>query len=313
MGDSKREAAADVLRGWALDEDLKRQVMSSPPLAAVARKIARDYSAGETVQDAISAAQRSIARDHLVSLEYAGESVRDAQVAEAETAVFLDLIAEMQQAGIVGTVSFDLSHIGSLVSPALALENARRMAKALAPLGTSLMISAEGSERSDLVLDLYEALSEDIAHVGITLQARLHRSEKDLERLLKQPGTIRLVKGAFLEPTEIAYPRGSSELHENYLRLADRIIDVGHPVSIATHDSGLIDELLTRHPNLSQAPQVEFEMLLGLGTSTLDRLRSEGFTTREYSIFGSGWWLYVLNRMAEDPERVFDAIIAVSN
>jgi proline dehydrogenase len=310
MANSKQEAAADVLREWALDEDLKRRVMSSPPLAGVARKIARDYSAGESVHDAIAAAKRSMARGHLVSLEYAGESVRDAQVAQAETAVFLELISELQKAGIAGTVSFDLSHIGSLVSPALALENARRLAEALAPLGTSLMISAEGSERTDLVLDLYEALSEDKLPVGVTLQARLHRSEKDLERLLEQRGTIRLVKGAFLEPTATAYSRGSSELHENYLRLAERIIDVGHPVSIATHDSGLIDELIKRHPDRSQGKQVEFEMLLGLGTSTLDRLRAEGFTTREYSIFGGGWWLYVLNRIAEEPERVFDAIIA---
>ncbi|WP_461164005.1 proline dehydrogenase family protein [Arthrobacter sp. R4-81] len=312
MGDATREKAADVLRGWALDEELKQRVMSSPPLAAVAQKIAANYSAGETVRDAIEAAKRSMARGHLVSLEYAGESVRDAEVAEAETGVFLELISELKQAGIPATVSFDLSHVGSLVSPALALENARRMADALAPLGTSLMISAEGSDRADLVLDLYEALSEERVDVGVTLQARLHRSERDLERLLKQPGTIRLAKGAFLEPEGIAYPRGSAELQENYLRLAGLIIDAGHPVSIATHDAALIAEILERHPNLSEAKDVEFEMLLGLGTSTLDRLHAEGFTTREYSIFGGEWWLYVLNRIAEDPERVFDAIIAAA-
>lgn len=154
MRDSRRDAAADVLRGWALDEDLKERVMSSPPLAAVARRIAERYTAGETVGDAIAAAKRSVARGHLVSLEYAGESVRDAHVAKAETGVFLDLIGELRQAGIPSTVSFDLSHIGSLVSPSLALENARLMADALAPLGTGLMISAEGSDRTDLVLDL---------------------------------------------------------------------------------------------------------------------------------------------------------------
>jgi proline dehydrogenase len=293
--------------------------MSSPPLAAVARRIAERYTAGESVQEAIAAARRSQDRGHLVSLEYAGESVRDARVAEAETAVFLNLIGELRRAKIYSTVSFDLSHIGSLVSPSLALENARLMADALAPLGTALMISAEGSERTDLVLDLYDALSASGTYVGITLQARLHRSEKDLERLLEQqrlldgPGPIRLVKGAFLEATEVAYSRGSSELHQNYLRLADRILDAGHPVSFATHDAGLIDELIRRHPRLVDMPQVEFEMLLGLGTSTLDRLRADNFTTREYSVFGGEWWLYVLNRIAEDPERVFDAILAAAD
>lgn len=319
MGDPRRDSAADVLRGWALDEELKERVMSSPPLAAVARRIAERYTAGETIQDAVAAAKRSVARGHLASLEYAGESVRDAHVAKAATAVFLDLIGQLRQAGIPSTVSFDLSHIGSIVSPSLAFENARLMADALAPLGTALMISAEGSARTDLVLDLYDALSASGTYVGITLQARLHRSEKDLERLLEkqclldQPGPIRLVKGAFLEATEVAYPRGSSELHQNYLHLADRILDAGHPVSFATHDPGLIDELLRRHPGLVDVPQVEFEMLLGLGTSTLDRLRADNFTTREYSIFGGEWWLYVLNRIAEDPERVFDAIVAAAH
>ena len=293
--------------------------MSSPPLAAVARRIAERYTAGETVGDAIAAAKRSVARGHLVSLEYAGESVRDAHVAKARTGVFLDLIGALRQAGIPSTVSFDLSHIGSLVSPSLALENARLMADALAPLGTGLMISAEGSDRTDLVLDLREALNISGIHAGITLQARLHRSEKDLgrlleqDRLLKQPGPIRLVKGAFLEAADIAYPRGSSELHQNYLNLADQLLDAGHPVSFATHDAGLIDELLQRHPGLVDVPHVEFEMLLGLGTSTLDRLRADNFTTREYSVFGGEWWLYVLNRIAEDPERVFDAIVAAAH
>ncbi|MDQ0634146.1 proline dehydrogenase [Arthrobacter pascens] len=313
MGHSGRDAAADVLRGWALDEDLKARVMASPALAAVATRIAERYTAGETVHDAIAAAKRSVARGHLVSLEYAGESVRDAELAKAETAVFLDLIDQLRQAGIRSTVSFDLSHIGSIVSPSLALENALLMADALAPLGTALMISAEGSERTDLVLDLYDTLSASGASIGITLQARLHRSEKDLERLLEKPGPIRLVKGAFLEAAEVAYPRGSSELHQNYLRLADQLLDAGHPVSFATHDAGLIDEILRRHPGLGDVPQVEFEMLLGLGTSTLDRLRADNLTTREYSIFGGEWWLYVLNRIAEDPERVFDAIVAAGN
>ncbi|HRO31301.1 proline dehydrogenase family protein [Citricoccus sp.] len=310
---SERDTAADVLRAWALDEDLKHKVMSSPPLARMATKIARQYSAGDTVEDALASARRSMARGHLVSLEYAGESVRDAELAQAETAVFLELISALREAQIPSTVSFDLSHIGSLVDPDLAAQNARAMADALAPLGTALMISAEGSERTDLVLDTYDALSREGMPVGITVQARLHRTEADLDRVLERPGVIRLVKGAFLEPAETAYPRGSAELREAYLRLAGRILQAGHPLSVATHDAGLIDDLITAHPDLIRQPQVEFEMLLGLGTATLDRLHQEGHTTREYSIFGDQWWLYVLNRIAEDPERVFGAIIAAAS
>jgi proline dehydrogenase len=310
---TKRDKAADVLRAWALDEDLKQTVMSSPVLAAVATKIARQYSAGETVNDALAAAGRSMARGHLVSLEYAGESVRNVELAKTETEVFLELISALRAAQIASTVSFDLSHVGSLVDPDLAVQNVRAMAQELAPLGTALMISAEGSERTNLVLDLYDTLSEEGLNVGITVQARLHRTEADLDRVLKRPGTIRLVKGAFLEPEETAHPRGSAELRAAYLNHADRILKAGHPVSLATHDAGLIQDVITQHPDLAEQPAVEFEMLLGLGTATLDRLRRDGFTTREYSIFGDQWWLYVLNRIAEEPERVFDAINAAAS
>ncbi|MET4541666.1 proline dehydrogenase [Arthrobacter bambusae] len=307
-----RETAADVLRAWALDEILKEKVMSSPSLAPVARRIARQYSAGDTVDDALTAAQRTMARGHLVSIEYAGESVRDAELARKEANVFLELITALRAARIASTVSFDLSHVGLLVDPGLAAENVRAMAKALAPLGTSLMISAEGSDRTDLVLDTYDKLSAEGLPVGITVQARLHRSAADLERVLERPGVIRLVKGAFLEPADTAFPRGSGELRETYLRLAGRILETGHPLSIATHDATLIEDLISEHPDLVSRPEVEFEMLLGLGTSTLDRLHKDGYTTREYSIFGDQWWLYVLNRIAEAPERVFTALVAAA-
>jgi proline dehydrogenase len=310
MDNASEAAAGDVLRRWALDEELKHLVMSSPELSAVASRISRRYTAGETIDSAIAAARASMARGHLVSLEYAGESVRDAHVAVAETEVFLALIERLREADIAATVSFDLSHVGSLVDPGLAARNARRMASAVEQLGTTLMISAEGSDRTDLVLDLYDELSRDHANVGITLQARLHRSAEDLDRLLDRPGQIRLVKGSFLEPVDVALPRGSRELHDAYLRFAGRLVDSGHPTSIATHDADLIDAITTRHPDPTTAPHVEFEMLLGLGTDLHDRLRRDGYRTREYTVFGGEWWLYVLNRIAEEPRRVYDAILA---
>jgi proline dehydrogenase len=119
-----------------------------------ASRIARRYTAGETIDDAVATARASMARGHLVSIEYAGESVRDARVADAGTEVFLALAARLRAEELGATVSFDLSHVGSVVDRDLALRNARRMAAATAPLGTALMISAEGPDRTDLTLDL---------------------------------------------------------------------------------------------------------------------------------------------------------------
>jgi proline dehydrogenase len=201
-----------------------------------------------------------------------------------------------------------LSHIGSLVDPALALEHGRQLARTSASLGTAMMISAEGSDRTDLVLDLYEQLVAEHAHAGITLQARLHRTPADLERVLLLPGTVRLVKGAFLERLDVAFGRGSEELARAYLDLARRLVTAAHPVSLATHDEVLVRSLIDEHGAALQAECVEFEMLLGLGTELLDDLQRRGYRTREYVVFGDQWWLYVLNRIAEHPERVITAL-----
>ncbi len=171
-----------------------------------------------------------------------------------------------------------------------------------------MMISAEGSDRTDLVLHLYELLAAEYPHVGITLQARLHRTPDDLERVLALPGTVRLVKGAFLETDATAWRHGSPELTAAYLALARRLVAVGHPVSLATYDEALVDALIAEHGDALREPGAEFEMLVGLGTSLLDRLRGEGYLAREYVIFGGEWWLYVLNRIAEQPERVLTAL-----
>ena len=302
------ERAADVLRGWALDEDLKERMLADARIAAVARRLSERYIAGERIDDALGAVRRAAERGHLGSIEYVGESIRSADVADAETAVFVELAQAIGTAGLASTVSFDLSHVGSVIDPELGFENASALARATAPLGTALMVSAEGSDRTDLVLDLYERLAAEHAHVGITLQARLRRTPADLDRVLALPGRVRLVKGAFLEPDAVAHRRDSDGMYEAYLSLADRLVSSGHALSLATHDESLVERLIDRHGDALRAEHVEFEMLMGLGTRLLDRLHADGYRTREYVLFGREWWLYVLNRIAEDPRRLFAAI-----
>ncbi len=305
MNDDTRWRAAENLRRWALDEDLKARVMASPILAPLASAVARRYTAGATIEEALDAARRSQAAGHLVSVEYTGESVRDADLADAETEVFVRLATAMRDAGVTGTVSGDLSHIGLMQSRDRAVANASRIATAVEPLGTAFMISAEGSDRTDAVLDVHEALAADHPTVGITLQARLHRTPDDLERVLALPGRIRLVKGAFLEDESVALRRDDPALAERYVELARRIAEAGHPLAVATHDEALLRRVLD---DVALPEETEVEMLMGLGTDLLAALRAEGVTTREYSIFGGEWWLYVLNRIAEDPDRLVAAV-----
>jgi proline dehydrogenase len=289
--------AAQVLRTLALDEKLKHSIPADPVLGPLARKVARRYVAGEDMLDAIPRVTEIIGRGHRANAEYMGESCRDATLAARETDVFVSM-ADKLPAGC--SVSLDLSHIGLAISTELA--------EATAATGREMIISAEGSGRTDAVLAVHRGLSERFSHVGVTVQARLHRSPADLAGLLPLPGRIRLVKGAFLEPETIAYARDDAALTTAYLAMAGTLAESRHLCSFATHDWELIHqvEALLGEPT-PDAPW-EFETLLGLGPDRLAAMAAHGHPTREYVVFGTEWWLYVCNRLAEDPTRLFQAL-----
>lgn len=300
--------AADTLRGWALDEELKAKVLGNPQQASLVSRAARRYTAGETIQDALSLLYANTKRGHRGSIECVGESVRETDVAERETQEFIELARSIGDSGPSATLSFDLSHVGLLVSAGLGLTNAARIAQAARDAGTSVMISAEGSDRTDLVLDVYDRLAADFPETGITLQARLHRTTDDLARAMKNPGPIRVVKGAFLESETVAHARNSAPMTQAYLAMAGTLVRAGHRVNLATHDAAMVLALKNDLGADLHGEHVEFEMLQGLGTQLLDSLQAEGYATREYIVYGPQWWLYVLNRIAEHPDRVILAL-----
>jgi proline dehydrogenase len=206
------------------------------------------------------------------------------------------------------SVSLDLSHIGLAISPELALANGTRIAEATAATDREMIISAEGSGRTDAVLAVHRRLSDRFGHVGVTVQARLHRSPADLAGLLRLPGRIRLVKEAFLEPETIAYARDDAALTTAYLAMAGSLAGSGHPCSFATHDWDLIHRVEAMLGEPAPDAPWEFETLLGLGPDRLAAMAGRGHPTREYVVFGTEWWLYVCNRLAEDPTRLFQAL-----
>jgi proline dehydrogenase len=306
--------AVDVLQKLALDEVAKIHCSRDPLLSILAQRIAAPYIAGQTITDAVERVGTILERGHAASAEFMGESCRDEAFAQHETAVFLDLIKALDTRQFPCSISLDLSHIGAVINPTIGLRNARRIALATAASGREMMISMEGSDRVDTILDIYRKLHEDktenLSHVGITIQARLHRTEKDFDMLLKYPGRIRLVKGAFFESQKIAYERDSQQLKNAYHRYAQHLIVSGHKCSIATHDTKLQEELCAfiNKQNLNTMP-FEFESLIGLGGNQLDSLQQRGYPTREYAVYGKEYFLYVLNRIAENPIRLFQAVI----
>lgn len=310
-----QQAVSDILRRMATDEVLKARCLQDRNWYRIALAVAAPYIAGSTSAEGVAGVEKVLARGHRASIECMGESCRERAMAERETQVFLDLIRDLDAKQLPSSISFDLSHIGSEIDPDLGFENASRIARAAAVSNREVMISMEGAARIDTILSVYRRLHEEggseMAHVGITIQARMHRSAQDLAGLIEYPGKIRLVKGAYLEPASIAYPLDSHELHSAFLSYAKQLIQSGHPCSIATHDASLQAEICDFiDANDLERGSFEFESLIGLGTNQIDALRERGMPTREYVVYGQEFYLYVLNRIAENPQRLFPAIVA---
>jgi proline dehydrogenase len=306
------DQAATTLRALALDETAKEKFCNDPLLRPYMHKVSQRYVAGQSVTDALQRVEQIIARGHAASAEYMGESVRDEAFAMAETEVFLELVRAIGQRNLNCSISFDLSHLGSVVDSELGYRNARRIAQAAAEINREVMISMEGADRADDIYAIYTRLhqQDDLRNVGITVPAKRHRTAQDLPALMKLPGRIRLVKGAFLEAEGVAHSRNSPELAAAYRHYAQELLLSGHQCSIATHDRSIQADLSALIVKERIDPRwYEFESLIGLGGDQLDGLHRQGLPTREYAVFGAEHFLYVLNRIAEEPVRVYQAII----
>nr|WP_229224628.1 proline dehydrogenase family protein [Duganella violaceicalia] len=300
------------MRALALDESAKEKFCNDPLLRPYMHKVSQRYVAGRTVTEALQRVEHIIAQGHAASAEYMGESVRDESFAMAETEVFMELTRAIGQRNLNCSVSLDLSHVGMTVDTELGFRNVRRIALAAAEINREVMISMEAADRADDIYAIYARLhnEEGLHNVGITVPAKRHRSAQDLPSLMKMPGRIRLVKGAFLESEEISHHRNSPELAAAYRRYAQELLLSGHKCSIATHDRSIQQDVSALILKERIDPRwFEFESLIGLGTEQIAELHARGFPTREYAVFGDEHFLYVLNRIAEEPVRVYQAII----
>ncbi len=167
----------------------------------------------------------------------------------------------------------------------------------------------ESSKTSD-ILTLYKKIAKNYTNIGITIQAHLYRTEVDLQELIQYPGKIRLVKGAFQEPVDIAMIR-SEELNSRYLEYVEQLVNANHPISIATHDETLIQEIERRQ--YLHKSNVEVEMLYGVRPELLNELRTKEYRCRVYLTYGSEWYLYLCHRIAEQPENLYLAVTDIIN
>ena len=263
------------------------------------------FVAGETLDECLDVLARLNARGLRANTTLLGEDVRspdETRVVVGEFRTILDRIAER---GLKVNVAVKLTHLGLLIDEELAFENIAAVVDHAASLGNFVRIDMEQSSLVDATLRIYARLRESGREaVGCVLQSYLHRTPADLDALLPSAPNLRLVKGAYLEPPEIAYPR-KQDVDAAYVRLLERALLGGAYLAVATHDERLIAHTIrfTEQHGIGR-DRYEFQMLYGVRPQLQLDLAGRGYNVLVATPYGPEWYPYLMRRLAERPANV---------
>jgi proline dehydrogenase len=284
---------------------IKRLVSTMP----VSAGIVRSYVPGEQTEDAVHATA-DLVEEHLrVTLDYLGEDTLDTDQADATVQAYVDALEALSARGLTrhAEVSVKLSAIGQAIAAQgdkIALENARTICRAARNAGTTVTLDMEDHTTTDATLATLRELRKDFPETGAVLQAYLHRTEADCRALAYEGSRVRLCKGAYDEPADVAF-QSRLEVDKSYVRCLKVLLGgQGYPM-IATHDPRMItiaSALASR--NGRGAGSYEFQMLYGIRPEEQRRLADEGETMRVYIPYGTEWYGYLMRRLAERPQNL---------
>jgi proline dehydrogenase len=266
---------------------------------------ARRFIAGETIDQAIDVARAVEARGLLQTLDHLGESVGGFAEADRATREYLEIVHAVIPSGIGRNISLKLTQLGLNVDRATAVDNLRKILEHAEPADFFVRIDMENSPYTEVTLEIFETLwQHGYRKIGVVLQAALRRTEADLERIIALGARIRLVKGAYLEPRDIAYRR-KADVDAAYVRLMKRLLASGAYPAIATQDPAMIALAKRMAAEHGLTPsQFEFQMLLGVRRDLQTKLVGEGYRVRLYIPFGREWFPYVMRRLGERPANI---------
>jgi proline dehydrogenase len=260
------------------------------------------FVAGETLDGSIPVHRRLNERGLKTNTTLLGEGVQDRVAAEQAVEAYEGILERLAAEGLDTNVALKLTHLGLDVDEGLAYENVRRVVEHAATLGNFVRIDMEYSSLVDATLRLYRRLREaGVDNIGTVLQAYLHRTDRDLEALLPLEPNLRLVKGAYLEPPEIAYPR-KQDVDASYARLLERSLRGGGYTAIATHDERLIEHAIgfAERGGIGR-DRFEFQMLYGVRPQLQLDLVRRGYKVLVATPYGPQWFPYLMRRLAERP------------
>jgi proline dehydrogenase len=264
------------------------------------------FVAGETLDEAVLSLRKLNEQGLVTNTTLLGEGVRDEATATAVVAEYEKILDRIAAEKLQTNIALKLTHLGLDVSEELAFRNLTRLVEHAQELDNFIRIDMEESARVDATLRIYRRmLAEGHENVGTVLQAYLYRTERDLDELLPLRPNLRLVKGAYLEPQNIAYPQ-KADVDRNYLRLAERMLSSDGYTAIATHDEQIIDYVVNYTHSLGiERDRFEFQMLYGIRPQLQLELVQQGYKVLVATPFGREWYFYLMRRLAERPANAF--------
>jgi len=272
----------------------------------LAKKLASRFVAGETADSAVAVLKALNVGGITATLDLLGESVRDAAAARGARDVYLETLDRIRQARAESHVSLKLTQLGLDIDEAMCVANVRAVATRARQHGSFVRIDMEGSAYTERTLELFRRRfhAEFADSIGVVLQSYLRRTEQDVTDLLALGARVRLCKGAYKEPPEIAFPR-KRDVDANYVACMERLLERGNYPAIATHDSKLLAHAKAFTRRLGIPPsRFEFQMLYGVRRDLQRALRREGYNLRVYVPFGDQWYPYLMRRLAERPANL---------
>jgi len=297
-----------VLRALFISLSESRPLRAIAEKSAIGRRISTRFVAGTQVEDVLRATKAINQAGATVSIDNLGENVTNVEEARESAGLYHQLLDDIARLGLKANISLKLTHMGLDIDEKLARELVAGLVAKAASLKSFVRVDMEGSPYTQRTLDFVHELHRMPGNrgvVGTVIQSYLHRSEQDVNDLLAQGIRIRLCKGAYKEPPEIAFQK-KSEVDANYVKLMKILMKSGIYHGLATHDEAIIKEakaFATREKIARDS--FEFQMLHGIRRDLQQQLVREGWGMRVYIPFGTEWYPYFMRRLAERPANVF--------
>ena len=294
-----------LIRNFIFWLSTKRSVTDRIARHGMKNGFARRFVAGESLAEALTASQELCAQGRNVSLNHLGENVTTEAAAREVRASYIQMVEELHAKNLSGNISIKLTQLGLDIDKELCRAMAREIAARAAALGRTIEMDMEGSVYTDVTLDIFESVQKELGNCGLAVQAYLFRTEKDLLRLAPIKPKIRLVKGAYREPKNIAL-QGKPAVDANYKRLTTMLLEGATKgaffPAIASHDPVMVAHAQAEAARLNlPKDKYELQMIYGIRRDLQQQVHAAGNTLQVYVPFGTDWCPYFMRRLSERP------------